>query len=195
MSSAACVSLFRNEDYKSWGCYFPANLTFPETYDRIAIFAISLSFYLCTLQQGLIQFKCEIRSAVTQHASRLWHDYFTQADKQLFTSRAAFPVFLMILLDDEDRSESNQNGHNGTSRFITQNTGCMHSTNATISRFILLQWVIMQNDKTRQRQAVCCSKAHTFIYGNCKVNLQHYAYGGKMIKLSLSFIKHNSMKA
>jgi hypothetical protein len=55
----------------------------------------------------------------------------------------------MTFLDDEYRSESNQNGHNGTILFITQNTGCMHSTNASISRFILLQWVIMQNDKMR----------------------------------------------
>ena len=73
-----------------------------------------------------------------------------------------FSAFPMILLDDEDRSESSQNGHNRTSRFITLNTGCMHSTNVSVSSFMLLQWVIMQNDKTRQRQAVGCSKALTY---------------------------------
>jgi hypothetical protein len=64
--------------------------------------------------------------------------------------------------NDEDRSESNQNSHNETNRFITLNTGCMNSTNASVSSFMLLQWVIMQNDRTRQRQAVGCSKAHTY---------------------------------
>jgi hypothetical protein len=73
-----------------------------------------------------------------------------------------FPAFPMILLDDEDRSENNQNGHNGTSRFLTLNIGCVPLTNASESSFILLQWVIVQNDKTGQRQAVGCSKAHTY---------------------------------
>jgi hypothetical protein len=102
----------------------------------------------------------------------------------------------MILLDDEDRSESNHNDHNGISRFITQNTGCMHSTNASISRFILRQWVIMQIETTRfyDRQFVVARLIHD-IHGNRQVNTHHYAYGGKMIKLSLSLIKHNFMKA
>jgi hypothetical protein len=130
----------------------------------ISTFAVNLSFYLYTLQQRLIQFKCEMHSAVTQHPSRLWHDYFMQTDKQLFISRAIVSVLPMIFLD-EYSSESNQNGHNGRIPFITQNTGCMYSTNASISRFISPQWVIMQNDKTRlyDRRFLIAKLIHIFM--------------------------------